>query len=138
MQKTVYKPTRKKTDNKHSSVLTLFLKSIFIQIVVFTVVSIVSLAADINCENYYAVCICSFSFGSLLSGFTVCRTIRKKGMINGVIYSLPSVGIAVLASICLNCFRIDLTMLISLISMIVFSGVGGVLSVNIKKKTKIN
>lgn len=136
MQKTVYKASHKKSDNKHLSDFFLFLKVLVIYAVVYTVASIAALYLDIEDGLLTPVSLCAFSLSGFLSGFVAGRAKRKNGLVNGIIFSLPATVLFLFTSMCLNGFRIDLVLLISILCTFVFSAVGGIASVNIKKKIK--
>lgn len=137
MQKTVYKASRKKTENKNLSELILCLKAFIVYSVIYAIACVSVLYLDVDNSLLIPVSLCAFCLSGFLSGFIVGRIKRKNGMINGIVYSLPATAIFLSVSMLLNSFRIDLTLLISIICMLVFSGAGGVISVNIRKKTKI-
>lgn len=138
MQKQADRISRnKKNDNKNKDTIILFTKSLIIQTVVYIVISFVSLIFDINTNDLFLICLCAFSLSSLISGFVTGRTKRCNGLVNGMLYSLPSIILFAFISACLNSFKIDFTAIISILCMLVFSSVGGVISVNVKKRTKI-
>lgn len=137
MQKTVYKASRKKSENKSLSELVLFLKAFIVYTVVYAVVCISAFYLDIDNGLLVPVSLCTFCLSGFLSGFVIGRMKRKNGLINGIIYSLPTIALFLFISILINSFRIDLTLLISVLCVLVFSGLGGVISVNVRKKTKI-
>ena len=136
MQKTVYKASNKKSDNKNLSDFFLFLKALIIYLVIYTVACVAALYLDIEDNVLTPVSLCAFGLSGFLSGFVAGRAKRKNGLVNGIIFSLPATVLFLFASMCLNSFRVDLILLISILCTLVFSAAGGIASVNIKKKIK--
>ena len=128
--------TRRKTENKHVNELFLFFQSIIIQLMVFVAGALVGLILDVDSESYLIISCVSLAVGSFLSGFAISRKKRSKGLLNGVIYSLP-ILVFPLISLFFNKFSIDFSLLINVLIILIFSASGGIVSVNIRKRTKL-
>ncbi len=136
MQKQANKTTRKKSENKKSNELVMLFQSIIIQLMVFVVGAVVTLILDVNSESFLIIASTTLAVGSFISGFAISRKKRSNGLLNGVIYSLP-ILIFPLISLFFNKFKVDFNILINVFIILLFSASGGIVSVNIRKRTKI-
>ena len=136
MHKQATRVTRKKSENNKSAELMLFFQSILIQLMAFVVGALVALILDVNSESFLIIACITLAVGSFISGFAISRKKRSNGLINGMIYSLP-ILIFPLISLLFNKFSLDFSFLISVFIILSFSALGGIVSVNIRKRTKI-
>lgn len=108
-----------------------------IQICVLILLCIVALITDIGTDSIYLFTVIGLCAGNMASGFINGRTVRRKGLINGIIYTLPSTGIVLLISLYMNDFKIGYKLPLSAALLCIFAAVGGILAVNIRKKIKV-
>ena len=128
------KPNRAVRNKSENSQLKVFLQlqlfAIVIYVLFFIAGSLISLTADISLKYDYIVTLVLFSASSFLVGFFTGVKLRQNGLIMGIIYSLPLNVILIVISLILNDFALSFNMLISLLVLTTFSGIGGVLAVN--------
>lgn len=132
------KTASRKAENKIISELKLPVTEIILQAVIFTLSAVIAYIADVKTTEYYIFSIVSLSTGSFLNGFVSGRETRKKGLLNGIIYTLPSVVFYNFISLIANGFKADYVFLIlSFIIPVIFSAIGGILSVNIRLNKRV-
>lgn len=136
MQKQANKKKTKKSESKVKNDLMLILTCFAIHTFIFLFVSVASLVIDIETKLVFPVALGCFSLASAASGFYVGRKIRHNGLICGILYALPANVVYLFISLAFNGFKVDYAIAISFALLIVFSAFGGILSVNIKKRTK--
>lgn len=105
-----------------------------IYIVLFIVGCLVSLVFDIDYKLDYYVSLFIFALCSFLCGFIGGIKQRENGIVSGIIYALPGNLIVILLSIILNGFSVEISILISVVSLILLSAVGGILGVNKRRR----
>lgn len=118
--------------------LILFFTPVLIQIIIYFVICVATYLLDIENKLYYYAFFISTGISSLISGFTIGRKKHKNGMLNGIIYTLPSVFIVIMVSLMINKFSFDYHIIISIVLPIFLSSSGGIAAVNYKKKIKIH
>lgn len=131
------KQLNKNKNNKINTKLSLVIYAFVSEILFFTAVCILALVLDIKDGSYYIFSLAAVSAGSAASGFITARIIKHKGMLNGIIYALPSNIIFTLISAASNSFRVDYNILISFALLVICSAAGGVASVNIRSRKVI-
>lgn len=99
-------------------------------IAVFFIGVLIALAADLPSKYDYIFSLVLFAACSLISGFFAGMKIREKGLIVGVLYTLPANLIVALISLLLNDFNIGINLLITFTVLILAGGIGGILAVN--------
>lgn len=105
-----------------------------IYIVLFIVGCLVSLVFDIDYKLDYYVSLFIFALCSFLCGFIGGIKQRENGIVSGIIYALPGNLIVILLSVILNGFSVEISILISVVSLILLSAVGGILGVNKRRR----
>ncbi len=131
---------RKNSEKKNNNVIKsirLVLYCLTIQVCILSALCIFYLIADINTVLVYPFTVIGLCAGNMLSGYISGRVIRQNGLINGVIYTLPSTIVILFLSLYLNDFSIGFKMPLSAVLLCVFAASGGILSVNIKKRAKL-
>ena len=103
---------------------------------VLLLASLVSVFIDLEKKLNFPVITVIFSLCTFLSAFLVAGKKREKGLVAGIIYNLPSVIIILLLSLIANGFSADLNILLSFVTMLISSALGGVIGVNRKQKAK--
>ena len=131
------KNSKKKTVQPSTANVMLFLYNFLIITACIFLLSIVALIADLNNNAYHIYSIAGISAGSMICGFINGRKKKQNGLLNGVIFTLPSNLLLIIFSLYLNEFSADYLLIFSIGFSLMFAALGGVLSVNIKKKTKI-
>ena len=132
------KTASRKAENKITSELKLSVTGIILQAVIFTLCAVIAYIADVKTTEYYIFSIVSLLTGSLLNGFISGRETRKKGLLSGIIFTLPSIVFYNFISLIANGFKADYVFLIlSFIIPVIFSAIGGILSVNIRLNKRI-
>lgn len=131
------KNSKKKTVQPSTANVMLFLYNFLIITACVFLLSIVALIADLNNNAYHIYSIAGISAGSMICGFINGRIKKQNGLLNGVIFTLPSNLLLIIFSLYLNEFSADYLLIFSIGFSLMFAALGGVLSVNIKKKTKI-
>lgn len=126
-------PNKNKSKRENTPFL-LILYALLTETAFFIASCILALILDIKQGNYYIFCLAALSVGSLASGFISARITRKKGMLNGIIYALPSNILFTLISASLNSFSVDYNVILSLAMLVVCSAAGGIASVNIRSR----
>lgn len=105
-----------------------------IYIVLFIVGCLVSLVFDIDYKLDYYVSLFIFALCSFLCGFIGGIKQRENGIVSGIIYALPGNLIVILLSVILNGFSVEISILISVVSLNLLSAVGGILGVNKRRR----
>lgn len=139
MPKTKNIATTKSSTKKMTNINSLdFIKNqifcLTIYIVLFIVGCLVSLVFDIDYKLDYYVSLFIFALCSFLCGFIGGIKQRENGIVSGIIYALPGNLIVILLSIILNGFSVEISILISVVSLNLLSAVGGILGVNKRRR----
>ena len=124
---------QKNSDNKN---FIMFLLPLIVLLSALFVTSGVSSLSDIGKHLNFPVITVIFSFCTFFTAFLTANIKREKGLITGVIYNLPTIIIILLVSLILNRFSADLNLLLSFITMLISSSLGGVIGVNRRQKAK--
>ena len=90
------------------------------------------LNSNIN-SNYFLI-LTVLSLTVFITAYRSGIKFRKKGIIVGVVYNLPFILSLIAISVIINSFVFDYRMFVSIISLIIFSALGGIVSVNTRKK----
>ena len=114
--------------------LWLQLFSILCYSVMFLSGSFIALMLDIPSTFDYLFSLITFALSNLIVGFYSGIKYRRNGLVNGVLTSLPSNIIILIISLVMCEFAVDINFIITLLVLVVASGVGGILAVN--KRTK--
>lgn len=91
---------------------------------------------DLNEKAYFYIAVALLSSVNIVTGYYTGIKLRKNGLLNALIFSLPATFTVILLSVILNSFHVDLTLIISLIIMLCSSMLGGVSAVNTSFKVK--
>lgn len=134
----MYSITHKKKNSSDSGKeILMFIMPVAVEAVVLTAVSILSLIFYVSTDYYYILMLISLAAGGFASGFIYCRKKRQKGLVNGLIVSLAADLLLLILSLILNGFSFDYHIILSAVCHILMSGAGGIVSVNIRKKSKV-
>lgn len=135
MNKPIKNKARKQKVRQNENLL-MFLLPFVLLFSALLLASLVSVFIDLEKKLNFPVITVIFSLCTFLSAFLVAGKKRKKGLVAGIIYNLPSVIIILLLSLILNGFSADLNILLSFVTMLISSALGGVIGVNRKQKAK--
>lgn len=127
----------KTKSKKTNSDISVYLKVITAQFLTFFILSLIAYLSDIKASHFYLISIASLSSGSVIAGFIAGKSKQRKGLVYGMLFSLPFNAAVLIISLFLNSFSFDYMAVISLILSVVLSGIGGSVSINLKKKIKV-
>lgn len=132
---------KSKVNNSKNHIKKVFLKTQLLQflLTLFLIVSVSTViyhSDNLPLNSYFYIITAALAVSDFISGFYCGIKIRKNGMLNALLFCLPVNLVYFLASVIINTFKIDLTMLFSSIIIIVSSMLGGIFSVNYKSKIK--
>ena len=130
---------KKKTASgkRYESDLKLVLTNTTVQAFIFILVTLASFLVGVNNEIYFIISLISLCLGNFLTGFISGRTKKQKGLLYGALYSLLFNVIIITISVVFNSFSVDYTLIISALVPAMFSCVGGIIAVNLKRKSNI-
>lgn len=137
MQKHLNSIKRKSSEGIIGSTISLFLINFLIHIFIFIVITIISFLSALKFDLIYPVSLLSVATSNFISGILSGYIKRQKGLINGILFSLPSNVIFIILSLLTNKFLSDYKIIISVIVAFFFSAIGGIISVNYKRRVKI-
>lgn len=135
MNKRKNQKTKKQKVSESKNVF-MFLLPLIILISALLITSTISVMTDIGKQLNFPVITVIFSLCTFLTAYLAANRKREKGLITGVIYNLPSLVFVLLVSLILNGFSADLNLLLSFITMLISSSLGGVIGVNHRQKSK--
>lgn len=141
MQKTAIK-SLSKGEKKLNNSTSVFLKTQILMIILNIIFLLAGSGAvygsALKQSNYFYVGTALFCVVSFIGGYYCGFKIHRNGLITGLVFCLPSNLLVILVSLISNRFKLDFTCVISLILLLVASMLGGILSVNTRKKAKTN
>lgn len=128
--------SKKKTvsGKKHDSEFRLLFYNLSVQVIVFILITFISFVAGIKTEMYYYISIAGLCVGNIITGFLSGRVKKQKGLFYGALYSVIFNILVIILSLIFNSFSADYTLILSFIIPLIFSCVGGVIAVNLKRK----
>lgn len=126
----------KKQKGRQNQSLLMFMLPLIVLASALLLASVVSVVFDLEKRLNFPVITVIFSLCTFLSAFLTANKKRENGLATGIIYNLPSILIILLISLILNGFSADLNLLLSFVTMLISSALGGVLGVNRKQKAK--
>ena len=135
MKKSV-KSKVKKQKGKQNENLLLFLMPLFLILLSLFTASLFSVIFDLKISLNFPVITVIFSLCTFISAFLTANKKRENGLVTGIIYNLPSIILVELLSLILNGFSADINLLLSFLTMLISSALGGVIGVNQKQKAK--
>lgn len=130
MKKRNIKGSERKEIKKIYNFLPVIIKSLVIFVFAVLTASLVCFVTDIDYDKYYIILLCAAVTAAFLSGFSSSRKIKKKGMIIGIISSLPIVILILTVSLILNGAQMTMLMPVTLASVILTGAVSGSVGVN--------
>lgn len=136
MQKT--HKAQKSSSKNENTVINFYLKtqviSLIITILLFIIVSVIALFADIP-ESYDLIAALFVIIAStFVTAYYSGLKIRSKGIIVGIIYTLPINSLIIITSLAVNNFEIGFNLLFCCLAGILSGAVGGIVAVNKRLK----
>ena len=133
-----FKPKRKKNAISDNETIDTFVKvqifAVIVYLILFLLLCTVALAADLSSKYDFVCALLCFSVGSFIVGFFTGNKLKQNGLIAGMIYSAPINTLVVLAALLYSDFAVDLNIVITVATLIVSAGIGGVVAVNRRRK----
>ncbi len=136
MNKVYTKNSRVKADNITNRIIIHLLINTSFNLLVCAVLCLVMFMAGSNIDSNYFMILTLLCFSVFVSGYYSGRKFRKNGIVIGIIYNLPFILILVITALAINTFLFDSRLIITLVSLLLFSALGGIVSVNTRKKQK--
>lgn len=132
------KVSRKRKNLSENTTIDIFIKvqifAVLIYLLFFLLFSMISLFADISMKYDYMFSILCFALGSFTSGFYVGYKLKQNGLLAGIIYTAPINTLIILVSMLFSDFSVDYTMIITVVILVASAALGGVVSVNRRRK----
>lgn len=126
----------KRTNKRMKSDFMLILINLLITLVVFLFVCLFSYITSVKSELYFTMSLASFALSGFITGAVSGKWKHHKGLINGIVHSFISGSSLIIISLIANKLLFDYRVLVSIAVIILSGAVGGVFSVNIKRKIK--
>lgn len=93
------------------------------------------LKLDLDSGSMFFVVLACAIVSSMLGGFTAVRKTRKNGALLGALSTVPSIAAIIISAFIAAKSSPGINMLSTAAAMIIFGAVGGILAVNLRKKT---
>jgi putative membrane protein (TIGR04086 family) len=133
MGKTKINIKNKKAEN---AVINTFIRieiiGLLIYVVVFLLSALIAMSVGLKSNYYMIISLLMFSVCSFVTALTAGRKIRERGLLVGVIYTLPLNTLVLLLSLFYADFSVDYHFVVSAISLLLSGAVGGVVGVNLR------
>lgn len=104
--------------------------SLAIYAVAFLCACAICLAIDTGDDLDFYISISAFAVASFISGFLGGNKTRKKGILSGLVYPLPTNIVVILISLATVAFKPDLRLTITALTLILAGIAGGITAVN--------
>ncbi len=131
------KTRRNKRDTSPGNV---FLSSQLLTAIIYAVAFVATafsvMISGVSFSDYSFISIGAFGLASFVSAFLAGMKTRKKGMITGLLYTLPENLLILALSLIFNGFTADLNLLYLVLTLTLTATVGGILAVNKRFKKK--
>ena len=131
------KPKSNRQVTVNSSVRTFINVQIFGLItytLIFILTSLIAVSADLSRKYDMIFSLLAFALSSFITSFYTGYKLRQNGLISGIVYCLPLNIIVILIALIFADFVIDYSLLITIIALVASSAIGGVLSVNKRRR----
>lgn len=133
MGKTKVNVNGRKSEN---AVINTFLKieiiGAFIYFIMFIMSAFIEMSADFKSGSDMIVSLAVFSLCSFLTALIAGVKIRERGLLVGLIYTLPLNTLVLLLSLLFADFSVDFHFLISVAFLLLSGAVGGIVGVNLR------
>lgn len=124
---------KKHKNNAYKNIIINILLPVTVYLIVTSVFCMLIYITDMNVYENYLLIVLSFGFSCFISAYLIGRRIRKNGLITGNIFNILPTLIFILISLVLNSLSFDYRLAILILIHLIFSSVGGIISVNSKK-----
>ena len=122
-------------DKKSLNQFKFIIIDLLIKAAIILTLSVIVLTLDI--EINYIFLIVTIGICNALMGYIIGSEKKKNGLFFALIYTLPGSLSLLVISLILNGFKFDYFAFLTLTTLMITSAVGGVVSVNKKKKIKV-
>ena len=133
MGKTKINMKNKRTEN---AVINTFIRieiiGLFIYLVVFLLSSLIAMSTGLKSNYDMIISLLLFSVCSFATALTAGFKIRERGLLVGVIYTLPLNTLVLLLSLFFADFSVDYHFVVSAISLLFSGASGGIVGVNLR------
>ena len=133
MGKTKAKANSRKAEN---AAINTFVKiEIFgavIYLLMFTMSAFIAMSADLKTGSDMLVSLAVFSLCSFITALIAGVKIRERGLLVGLIYTLPLNTLVLLLSLFFADFSVDISFLISAVFLLLSGAAGGIVGVNLR------
>ena len=108
-------------------------KSLILYALLLLLTAFLCYKINISADKYFYIILTISAISSLISGFTYVSKVREKGILNGVLAGVPCTVLMLILVLLYNNASLTFTTAIAALVMILSSGVGGTLSVNLRR-----
>ncbi len=108
------------------------LMGIIIYAVIFLLSSMIAMSADLKQSYDIIISLTTFSMCSFITALFAGLKIRERGLLVGLIYTLPLNSLILLISLCFADFEIDFRIFLTGLMLLIFGAIGGVAGVNLR------
>lgn len=136
MSKLYVKNSRIKYDNTIKSKLVILALNTVINISVAFMICLILFIADADVDANYLLITVAICFSEFVTAYISGRKLRKNGIIVGVLFNIPFVVFEIIIALVLSSFEFDYRLFLSLFTQITISAIGGIVSVNTRKRSK--
>lgn len=131
------KPKKRKNTSSNTSKLKLFAVSSLITtafyIISFLIVAFICYKADISKDKYFIFMMIITALSSIFGGYRLTHKNNEKGLINGILGSVPIVFLTVILAVLFNNGIPTVQTLIGVIISVVFGAVSGAIAINLRR-----
>ena len=135
------KKTKKRSQNTNSAnkkfapkqFLISSIKSIIVYVLLLLITAFLCYKINISADKYFYIVLAISILSSLVSGFSYVSKVHEKGILNGILAGIPCTVLMLILVLLYNNASLTFTTAIAALVMVLSSGVGGTLSVNIRR-----
>ena len=135
------KKTKKRNQNPNSAnkkfspklFLISSVKSLIVYALLLLLTAFLCYKINIAADKYFYIMLIISTISSLISGFAYVSKVREKGILNGIFAGVPCIALMLILVLLYNNASLTLTTAIVVLVMILSSGIGGTLSVNLRR-----
>ena len=122
--------------NKNGSIkkyIIMSLKSTVCLIVLFLISGSICYFGNIDFDKYFIFLIISLILSAFISGLSFSRRNKSRGVVNGIIASIPIIIIISASALIINKGKVSILLLISVLIIILSGAVAGSIGVNMRR-----
>lgn len=105
-----------------------------INIIIMILMCIIIHLSDSDINSGYFIILTIQCIALFITGYMTGKKFRKNGLLNGILYNGPYILIVLIISLLLTRLKFDSRMVVSVLFMLTTSAIGGIVSVNSRKK----